>query len=79
MSRLPRRPIVLAATLVVTVIALLRYGVPVTIVVMALGVTAAVLVGRHQAGLFTIRKRGPRGPAWRPKPVHELKTGVGLK
>ena len=71
MSRLPRRPIVLAATLVLTVIALLRYGVLVTIVVMALGVTAAVLVGRHQAGLFTIRKKGPRGPAWRPKVHHQ--------
>jgi len=68
MSRLHRRPIVLAATLALTVIALLRYGVPVTIVVMALGVTAAVLVGRHQAGLFTIRKKGPRG---RPKVHHQ--------
>jgi hypothetical protein len=71
MSRLPRRPIVLAATLVLTVIALLRYGVPVTILVMALGVTAAVLVGRQQAGKFTIRKKGPKGPAWRPKVHHQ--------
>ena len=71
MSRLPRRPLVLGATLVLSVIALLRYGVLVTILVLAVGVTAAVLVGRHQAGKFTIRKKGPRGPAWRPKVHHE--------
>src|ERR1700730_12099259 len=70
MSRLPRRPIVLAATLVLTVIALVRYGVPVTILVMALGVTAAVLVGRHQRGAFGIRRRAPKGPVWRPKNHH---------
>lgn len=71
MSRLPRRPLVLGATLVLTVIALLRYGVLVTILVLAVGVTAAVLVGRHQAGKFTIRKKGPRGRAWRPKVHHQ--------
>src|SRR5438093_156620 len=63
MSRLPRRPVVLAATLVLAVIALLRYGIPVTILVLALGVTAAVLVGRHQAGTFTRYRGSPRGPA----------------
>ena len=71
MSRLPRRPVVLAVTLVLTVIALLRYGVLVTILVMAVGVTAAVLVGRHQAGLFTVRRKDPRGPVWRPKVHHK--------
>jgi hypothetical protein len=71
MSRLPRRPIVLALTLVVTVVALLRYGVLVTILVLAIGVTAAVLVGRHQAGKFAIRGKGPRGPKWRPKVHHQ--------
>ena len=71
MSRLPRRTLVLAVTLVLTVIALLRYGVLVTILVMAVGVTAAVLVGRHQAGLFTVRRKGPRGPVWRPKVHHK--------
>jgi hypothetical protein len=71
MSRLPRRPIVLAATLVLTLIALVRYGVLVTILVMALGVTAAVLVGRHQRGAFGIRKKGPKGPVWRPKNHHK--------
>ncbi len=70
MSRLPRRTIVLAATLVLTVIALLRYGVLVTILVLAIGVTAAVLVGRHQAGKFALRKKGPKGRAWRPKVHH---------
>ena len=71
MSRLPRRPIVLGVTLVLTVIALLRYGVLVTILVMAVGVTAAVLVGRHQAGRFSIRRKGPQGPVWRPKVHHQ--------
>jgi hypothetical protein len=71
MSQLPRRPIVLALTLVLTVFALLRYGVLITILVMALGVTTSVLVGRHQAGKFAIRKKGPRGPKWRPKVHHQ--------
>jgi hypothetical protein len=71
MSRLPRRPIVLALTLVLTVIALLRYGVLVTILVLAIGVTAAVLVGRHQAGKFAVRGKAPRGPKWRPKVHHQ--------
>src|SRR5438876_11097724 len=71
MSRLPRRAIVLAVTMVLTVIALLRYGVPVTILVMAVGVTAAVLVGRHQAGRFSSARKGPRGPVWRPKVHHQ--------
>lgn len=70
MSRIPRRPIVLAATAAASVYALLRFGVAVTILVMAVGVTAAVLVGRHQAGLFTVRKKGPRGPRWRPTVQH---------
>jgi hypothetical protein len=71
MSRLPRRPLVLAATVVLTVIALLRYGVLVTIVVLAVGVTGAVLTGRHQAGKFAIRRKGTGGPKWRPKVHHQ--------
>jgi hypothetical protein len=71
MSRLIRRPIILAATLVLSVLTLARFGVLATIVVMTLGVTAAVLVGRHEAGLFTIRGRAPRGPKWRPKVHHQ--------
>jgi hypothetical protein len=75
MSRLIRRPVILAATLVFSLIALLRFGVLATIVVMVVGVTAAVLVGRHQAGLFKIRTRPPREPRWRPKVHHkELPT-----
>jgi len=68
MSRLISRPVILAATLLLTVIALLRFGVLATILVMAVGVTTAVLVGRHQAGLFKIRTRQPREPRWRPRP-----------
>jgi hypothetical protein len=71
MSRLPRRPIVLALTLALTLFVLVRYGVLLTIVVLAVGVTAAVLVGRHQAGKFTIRKKGPKGPKWRPRVHHQ--------
>jgi hypothetical protein len=71
MSRLPRRPIVLALTLVVTVIALLRYGVLVTVLVLAIGVTATVLTGRHQAGKFAIGRKAPQGPKWRPKVHHQ--------
>src|ERR1700724_3481927 len=75
MSRLIRRPVILAATLIFSIIALLRFGVLPTIVVMVVGVTAAVLVGRHQAGLFKIRTRQPREPRWRPKVHHkELPT-----
>jgi hypothetical protein len=71
MSRLPRRPIVLILTIALTLFALVRYGVLITIVVMAVGVTASVLVGRHQAGKFAIRKKGPKGPTWRPKVHHQ--------
>lgn len=63
----------LAATLVLSVIALLRFGVLATILVMAIGVTAAVLVGRHRAGLFKLRgrARGRRGPVWKPQNHHQ--------
>jgi hypothetical protein len=70
MSRLIRRPVILAATLVLSVITLLRFNVPATILVMVVGVTAAVLVGRHQAGLFKLRKPGRREPVWQPKVQH---------
>jgi len=71
MSRLISRPAILAATLVLTVIALLRFGVLATILVMAVGVTTAVLVGRHHAGLFKLRVRGGRRePVWKPKNHH---------
>jgi len=71
MSRLLRRPVILAATLVLTVLALLRFGVLATILVMAIGVTAAVLAGRHDAGLFKIGKRTRRAPGWQPTVQHE--------
>jgi hypothetical protein len=72
MSRLIRRPVILGATLVLSVVVLLRFGVLATIVVLVVGVTAAVLVGRHQAGLFKIRtrQRGWREPLWRPTIQH---------
>jgi len=75
MSRLIRRPVILGATLVLSIAGLLRFGVPTTVLVLVVGVTAAVLAGRHQAGLFAIRKKGPRGPMWRPAVQHrELPT-----
>ena len=73
MSRLLRRPVILAATLVLSLAALLFVNIPVTIIVMVVGVTVAVLVGRHQAGLFKIRirPRGRREPLWRPTVQHQ--------
>ena len=73
MSRLVSRPVLLALTLLLAVIALLRFNVPTTILVMVVGVTAAVLVGRHRAGLFKIRvrARGRREPVWQPKVQHK--------
>src|SRR5438445_12819982 len=60
MSRPYRRPVVLGVTLVLSVVALARFGILLTILVMVIGVTAAVLVGRHQAAPFTVRKKGAR-------------------
>jgi hypothetical protein len=71
MSRIPRRPLLLGLTLVLAVLSLLYVNVPVTIIVLATGVTAAVLAGRQQAGSFKIRSRGPRGPVWRPAVQHQ--------
>ena len=71
MSRLPRRPIVLALTLALSLIALLRYGVLATILVLAVGVTTAVLAGQHQAGKFATRRKRSGGPRWRPKVHHQ--------
>lgn len=68
-----RRPLILAATVVLSVATLLRFGALPTIVVMAAGVTAAVLVGRHQAGLFKLRsrQRDRQEPKWRPTVQHK--------
>jgi hypothetical protein len=65
-----RRPVILAVTLLLAVAALLFSNIFVTILVMITGVTAAVLVGRHQAGLFKIGVRGPRKTGWRPTVQH---------
>ena len=50
--------------------AFLRFGVLPTIVLMMVGVTSAVLAGRHRAGRFTLRTRGRRGQGWRPSVQH---------
>jgi len=71
MSRLISRPVILGATLALSILALVRFGILPTILVMVVGVTTAVLVGRHKAGLFTVRKKGPRGTGWRPTVQHE--------
>jgi hypothetical protein len=70
MSRLLTRPTVLAATVLASALAFIRFSIPVTIIVMAVGVTAAVLVGRHKAGLFKVRKRRADGRGWRPSVQH---------
>jgi hypothetical protein len=67
--------VLLGLTLVLSILALLYVNVPVTIIVLAAGVTAAVLAGRQQAGLFKVRSRAARGPVWRPAVQHrELPT-----
>lgn len=73
MSGLLRRPVILAATSVLAVAALMFVNVFVTIIVIVVGVTTAVLVGRHQAGLFTlrIRPRRRREGLWRPTVQHQ--------
>lgn len=71
MSRYARRPIILAVTVILGAISLWRFGVLFTIVVMSAGITAAILAGRHEAGLFTIRRRrAPRQLLWKPVVQH---------
>jgi hypothetical protein len=69
-SRLLRRPVILGVTLLLSVASLLFSNIFVTIIVLVVGVTAAVLVGRHQAGLFKIGARGARKTGWRPTVQH---------
>src|SRR2546430_5306699 len=71
MSRLISRPALLAGSRAFPILARARFGIPLTILVMAIGVTAAVLVGRHQAGLFTVRKKGAWATGWRPTVQHQ--------
>src|SRR3989442_770526 len=67
MSRLPRRPIVLAATLALSVIALLRYGVLVTILVMTIVETAV------QKPMALARSRGVEvSPQGQPRLMQAL-------
>jgi hypothetical protein len=61
----------LGLTVVAALIALLRFGVPTAIIAMVVGLTAAVLAGRQQAGLFRRRARRARGPLWRPAVQHQ--------
>ncbi|TMF59742.1 MAG: hypothetical protein E6I16_08585 [Chloroflexi bacterium] len=71
MSRLISRPVILGVTLALSILALARFGILPTILVIVVGVTTAVLVGRHKAGLFTVRKKGARGTGWRPTVQHQ--------
>lgn len=70
MSGPARRPVIVAITVLLSAISLWLFGLLPTIVVMTVGVTAAILVGRHQAGLFVVRRRGPQAPQWRPTVQH---------
>jgi hypothetical protein len=70
-SRLLSRPALLALTVLLSAVVLVRFGVFPTIVVMVVGVTTAVLVGRHRAGRFTLRTRKRQGPEWRPTVQHQ--------
>jgi hypothetical protein len=66
------RPTILAATLVASVVALLRFNVLLTIIVICTGVTVAVLAGRYHAGRFKLGKRPRRHePDWQPTIQHQ--------
>lgn len=71
MSRLNARTVVLAITVLASFAAFLRFGILITIIVMVVGVTAAVLAGRHQAGRFKLGRRRPDGASWRPAVQHQ--------
>src|SRR2546422_11362087 len=71
MSRLISRPVILGATLALSILALVRFGILPTILVLVVGVTTAVLVGRHKAGLFTVRKKSPPGTGWGAAGQHQ--------
>jgi len=68
MSRLTTRPAILAATVICGFLALARLGILPTILVLALGLTAAVIVPRRA------RRRSPAGAhvatGWRPAVQH---------
>jgi hypothetical protein len=68
--RLLSRPVLLAITALLSAIALVRFGVAVTVLVMMAGVTAAVLAGRRRAGRFGRKHPRRTGPEWRPTVQH---------
>ncbi|HSO93597.1 MAG TPA: hypothetical protein VLS53_03885 [Candidatus Dormibacteraeota bacterium] len=69
MSRLTTRPAILAATVLVGFLALARLGVLATILVLALGVVAAVVLPRR-AGKKTSTRASASGKDWRPSVQH---------
>jgi hypothetical protein len=73
MGRIILRPVVLAATLALAMIALLRFGLLATILVLLFGVILAVLVGGRGARLFKLRsrQRSRPEPKWRPTVQHQ--------
>lgn len=71
MSRLLSRPLLLGITVLFSIVAMLRFGILITVIVIVTGVTAAVLAGRHQAGRFKLGKAGRRGTGWRPTVQHK--------
>ena len=71
MSRLLSRPILLAVTILLSAIALIRFGVLVWIIVTMVGVTASVLAGRRRAGRFGRKRPRSAGPDWQPTVHHE--------
>lgn len=82
MSRLVNRPVILATALLLALLTfVLRLGLPVTILVLLIGVVAAAVAGPRKAGLFKIarkaalftvrmRQRGQREPIWQPTVQH---------
>jgi hypothetical protein len=67
-SRLTTRPAILAATVLFGFLALARLGVLATILVLALGVTAAVVVPRR--GVSKGAAQSPPATTWRPSVQH---------
>jgi len=66
------RPAILAATLIASLVTLLRFNVLLTVIVICTGVTLAVLVGRYRAGRFKLGKRPRRHePDWQPTIQHQ--------
>lgn len=69
MSRLTTRPAILAATVLFGFVALARLGVLPTILVLALGVVAAVVLPRRDGKKTSVRAV-PSGNDWRPSVQH---------